>query len=78
MTLEDGLVVNGTAVAVAALGLWLAGPLGMLLVGFAMVGVGALLSRDSEDGALESSNCPDCGAVVEGDACDYCGRSLSE
>ncbi|UPV75779.1 hypothetical protein M0R89_06895 [Halorussus limi] len=75
---EDVLATCGGAVVLAAFGLLAAGPLGMAFVGgFLLVLSIALSGAEEANDETPTRNCPDCGAVVDGESCDYCGRSLS-
>ncbi|UPW01854.1 hypothetical protein M0R88_07105 [Halorussus gelatinilyticus] len=77
----DVLAMCGGSVLLAAFGFAVAGWAGMGSVGAVVLVVGIVLGSEAADSADDdppTRNCTECVAVVDGESCDYCGRSLSE
>jgi hypothetical protein len=74
--MEDGLAAVGGALVLGAVSLWVAGPLGMLACGLALLVAGTVGSSTDGTGTDSGTkvNCPECGAVNRrgDDRCGYC------
>lgn len=74
--MDELLVTSGSILVVSGLVLYVLGPPGLVVVGLVLLT--ASLWSPSDSAGEPTENCPDCGAVVDGETCDYCGRSLAE
>lgn len=71
--MDDQLVTCGATLAFAGFAAYLAGPVGMIVAGLLVLTVGICSGPTAVDEPTD--NCPNCGAVVDGESCGHCGRS---